>query len=128
MAARKRAEFAAKKLRRLSDAEAKNWMVSFEADNGKVIIIPACPDNGADDTVIPGSLIRKLVNAGMELHVQSISSRKFRMGNAEVFRDCCQKVNSQLCLQTPVGPVKLPNTDCYIVQEASWETLIGKLC
>nr|CCA16690.1 chromodomain protein putative [Albugo laibachii Nc14] len=126
VAARKRAEVAAKKLRRLNDAGAKNWMVSFEVDNGKVIIIPACPDNGADDAVIPEILDRKLVNAGMELHVQSISLRKYRMGNAEVFRDCCQKVNSQLCLQTPVGPVKLPNTDCYIVQEASWEILIGK--
>lgn len=43
-----------------------------------------------------------------------------------MFKDCCQKVNMHLCLQTSVGPVKFPDTDCYIVQEASWEMLIEK--
>ena len=32
----------------------------------------------------------------------------------------------QLCFQTLVGPIKLPNKGCYIVQEASWEILLGK--
>lgn len=43
-----------------------------------------------------------------------------------MFKDCCQKVNMHLCLQTSVGPVKFPDTDCYIVQEASWGILIEK--
>ena len=67
-------EFAAKRLRRLSAAISKNWMVSFEADNGKVITILACTDNEAGGTVIPESLVKKLVNPGMELHVTSILS------------------------------------------------------
>ena len=59
----------------------QKWMVSFEISCGKVITIPACPDNGADDTVITESLVRRLVTAGMELDVKSISSRKYRIGN-----------------------------------------------
>ncbi|CCI48729.1 unnamed protein product [Albugo candida] len=94
VAAKKRAEFSARKLRRLSDADAKKWMVSFEMNSGKVITIPACPDNGADDTVIPESLVKRLVNAGTELDVKSIPSRKYRMGNVEVFKDFCQKLLS----------------------------------
>lgn len=50
-------------------------MVLFETDSGKAIIIPAYLDNGADDTVIPESLIKTLLYAGMELHVKSIWSR-----------------------------------------------------
>lgn len=48
------------------------------------------------------------------------------MKNVEVFQDCCQKLNMQLFLQIPAGPVKFPNTDFYIFQEASWEILIEK--
>ncbi|KAL0591738.1 hypothetical protein ABG067_000881 [Albugo candida] len=36
LAAKKRAEFSAKKLRRQSDADAKKWMVSFEMNCGKL--------------------------------------------------------------------------------------------
>ena len=73
--ARKRKVSVAKRLPRLSEARAKNRMFSFEVDNGKVITIPACPEKGVTDTVIPDSLVETLVNAGVELYVNNISSR-----------------------------------------------------
>jgi hypothetical protein len=100
-------------------------MVTFES----VFDTIALPDSGADNNVIPRSLVQKLEEAGMFVPVRSLKTPvRIELALQGPSRTCEVRQQAQLTvdLHLVAGPLRLRRCNWLIVEQGMDEVLIGR--
>jgi hypothetical protein len=117
-------------------ARAKSVSVDQNPPSGRVMVTfesvfdtIALPDSGADDNVIPRSLVRKLEDSGIFVPVRSLKTPvKIALALQSPILSCEVRQQAQLTvdLHLVAGPLRLRRCNWLIVEQGMDEVLIGR--